>query len=191
MGEKMKYDGQIIGKNIILRTLELADCQEYYVNWLNDNETNQYLESRWSRHDINSVKNFVSSINNSEHSYIFAIIQGTKHIGNIKIGPIDYLYKFADIGYLIGEKSYWGKGYATETIGLILKFAFETLKLHRVEAGAYEQNIGSQKALIKNGFVQEGIFRKRKFLKTHDMYCDSYKYSILKEEWEGCKQDVK
>ena len=187
----MKYDGQIIGKNIILRTLELADCQEYYINWLNDNETNQYLESRWSKHDISSVKNFVASINNSEHSYIFAIIHNTKHIGNIKIGPIDYLYKFADIGYLIGEKSYWGKGYATEAIGLILKFAFETLKLHRVEAGAYEQNIGSQKALIKNGFVQEGIFRKRKFLKTHDMYCDSYKYSILKEEWEGCKQDVK
>lgn len=191
MGEKMKYDGQIIGKNIILRTLELADCQEYCVNWLNDDETNQYLESRWSRHDINSVKNFVASINNSEHSYIFAIIQGTKHIGNIKIGPIDYLYKFADIGYLIGEKSYWGKGYTTEAIGLISEFAFETLKLHRVEAGAYEQNIGSQKALLKNGFIQEGVFRKRKFLKTHDMYCDSYKYSILKEEWEGCKQDVK
>lgn len=191
MGEKMKYDGQIIGKNIILRTLELADCQEYYINWLNDNETNQYLESRWSKHDISSVKNFVASINNSEHSYIFAIIQGTKHIGNIKIGPIDYLYKFADIGYLIGEKSCWGKGYATEAIGLILEFAFETLKLHRVEAGAYEQNIGSQKALLKNGFIQEGVFRKRKFLKTHDMYCDSYKYSVLKEEWEGCKQDVK
>lgn len=191
MGEKMKYDGQIIGKNIILRTLELADCQEYYINWLNDNETNQYLESRWSKHDISSVKNFVASINNSEHSYIFAIIQGTKHIGNIKIGPIDYLYKFADIRYLIGEKSCWGKGYATEAIGLILEFAFETLKLHRVEAGAYEQNIGSQKALLKNGFIQEGVFRKRKFLKTHDMYCDSYKYSVLKEEWEGCKQDVK
>lgn len=191
MGEKMKYDGQITGKNIILRTLELADCQEYYINWLNDNETNQYLESRWSKHDISSVKNFVASINNSEHSYIFAIIQGTKHIGNIKIGPIDYLYKFADIGYLIGEKSCWGKGYATEAIGLILEFAFETLKLHRVEAGAYEQNIGSQKALLKNGFIQEGVFRKRKFLKTHDMYCDSYKYSVLKEEWEGCKQDVK
>ena len=163
MGEKMKYDGQIIGKNIILRTLELADCQEYYVNWLNDDETNQYLESRWSRHDINSVKNFVASINNSEHSYIFAIIQGTKHIGNIKIGPIDYLYKFADIGYLIGEKSYWGKGYTTEAIGLILEFAFETLKLHRVEAGAYEQNIGSQKHLLKTVLCKKVFFGKENF----------------------------
>lgn len=178
----MIYNGELKDSLIILRPLTFADCQDYYLNWLNDKEVNQYLETRWNSQSIETIKDFVTSVNESSHSYLFAIIYN-KHIGNIKIGPIHPIYKYADISYFIGEKTAWGKGIASRAINLVTDFAFTKLNLNRVEAGAFEQNIGSQKALLKNGFKQEALYRKKAFLQKDDDYCDLYKYAVLKNEW--------
>ena len=180
----MLYDEVLKGKIISLRMVELSDCQQYYLDWLNDKEVNQYLETRWKEQSIEVIKDFVTSIRTSTHSYLFAIIYNDKHVGNIKIGPVHPLYKHAEVSYFIGDKNVWGKGIATEAISLISKFAFEVLKLHKLQASAYEQNIGSQKALLKAGYKEEGIFRKKYFLNSPDNYCDIYEYGILSSEYK-------
>ena len=162
----------LVGEKITLRLLETSDCQKYYLDWLNDKDVNQYLETRWQEQSLEAIKDFVISIRESSHSYLFAIIFNNKHVGNIKIGPIHPIYKYADISYFIGDKSAWGQGIATEAITLIIKFAFDVLGLYRLQAGAFEQNIGSQKALLKCGFKQEAIFRKKAFLTSINDFCD-------------------
>lgn len=178
----MLYSEILQGEKIYLRQLEIEDCKEYYLRWLEDENINRYLETRWEKQSLDKIKDFVKSIRESTHSYIFAIIQNEKHIGNIKIGPIHPIYKFADVSYFLGETSSMGNGVATEAVGLVLKFAFDVLKLNRVQAGAFEQNIASQRVLEKNGFKKEAVFRKKYFLKTPDKYCDLYEYAILKSE---------
>jgi ribosomal-protein-alanine N-acetyltransferase len=84
-----------------------------------------------------------------------------RHIGNIKMGPVNWRYGRADVGLVIGDKSCWGNGYATGAISGICEFAFTTLGLRRLEAGAYSSNVGSIKAFLKARFVQEGILRGR------------------------------
>ena len=79
------------------------------------------------------------------------------HIGNIKLGPINWVHRFADISLLIGDKNYWGKGIATEAIRLISNFAFKVINLRKVKAGCYASNIGSAKAFEKAGFKREGL----------------------------------
>lgn len=185
----MLYDKILEGQKIKLRMVELSDCNQNYLDWLNDKEVNQYLETRWSEQSIDSIKDFVNSIRESSHSYLFAIIFNNKHIGNIKIGPIHPIYKHADISYFIGDKSSWGKGNAAEAISLVVKFAFEVLNLNKLQAGAFEQNIGSQKALLKSGFKQEGVFRNRVFLTSEDNYCDVYEYGILKSEYKKVENE--
>ncbi len=180
----MIYDEVLKGKNITLRMVELSDCNKNYYDWLNDKETNQYMETRWSEQSIESIKDFVTSIRNSNHSYLFAIIYDGQHVGNIKIGPIHPIYKHADVSYFIGNKNVWGRGIATEAIILATKFAFEVLKLNKLQAGAFEQNVGSQKALLKAGYKQEGIFRKKVFLTSPENYCDIYEYGILSSEYK-------
>lgn len=180
----MLYDKIIKSEDVVLRTLELSDCKQYYLDWLNDKNINQYLETRWSEQTLESIRVFVKSIRESTHSYLFAILYENRHVGNIKIGPIHPIYKFADISYFIGDRSVWNKGIATKAIRLIVKFGFEELNLNRIEAGAFEQNIGSQKALLKNGFIREAIYRKKFFLENSDEYCDIYHYAILKEDWQ-------
>lgn len=63
------------------------------------------------------------------------------------------------IGYFL-DKSHNGNGYMTEAVKLLVRFAFEGLKLHRIEAGVMPHNLGSIKVLEKSGFHKEGIARK-------------------------------
>jgi ribosomal-protein-alanine N-acetyltransferase len=70
----------------------------------------------------------------------------------------------ASIGYFIGDKDYWGKGVATETISIILDLAKNKYNLAKVTAELYEPNIASEKTLLKNGFVLEGVLQSNAVL---------------------------
>lgn len=83
----------------------------------------------------------------------------------------------AEIGYWIGEP-YWGKGYSTETVRLLLNFAFEALNLLRVYTNIYEYNTGSMKVLEKVGFEKEAVI-KSSVIKEGKII-DEHLYSIRK-----------
>lgn len=137
-----------------LRILTDKDYTSEYKEWLNDPNINQYLETRHHIQDENSIKTFVKKMYQSSDSYLFGIFvkKGDQHIGNIKLGPIHQKYFSADISYFIGNKAYHGQRIATKAIGLIKTFAFEVLDLYKLKAGYYENNIGSKKCLLANGF---------------------------------------
>ena len=177
----MIYDKKIYGKNIYLQNLDLKYCQKYYVDWLNDKSINSYIETRLSIQTLDSVTQYVKRLHESDDSYIFGIFCEGKHIGNVQLGPIHPVYRYAKVGYIIGSKKYWGKGIATEAIRLIKNFAFEILDLHRLEAFVFDDNIASQKALLKNGFLKEGTFRKRMLFRPDGIWSDYYFYGLINE----------
>lgn len=148
------------GKKVTLRLLLPSDCTQTYVNWLNDSAVNKYLESRWTVATLDSVRRYVTAMLESATNYAFAIVENAtgRHVGNIKIGDINAHHKYADIGYLIGAKDTWGRGYATEAIGLATGIAFNALGIHHLRAGVYESNVGSCKALRKAGYNFDGIW---------------------------------
>lgn len=167
------------GEHVSLRAIQLDDCQERYVSWLNDPEVNRYLETRWSVQSLESVRSYVEKMISDPFNYLFAILEnGTGlHVGNIKIGPIEPHHKFASISYFVGERAAWGKGYATEAIRLVTRFGFERLGLHSIQAGIYENNLGSARALKKAGFVFEGGLRKQ--MRTEDGWEDHLFFSTV------------
>lgn len=150
---------RIDGPRLHLRSVRASDATERYVAWLNDPEINRYLEVRFAPQTIEGVRAYVDDMARSDDYAFMAIVlnDGGRHIGNIKIGPMNRAHRFADIGIVIGEKDCWGKGYATEAIALATRYAFETLDLHRLEAGAYAPNMGSAKAFLKAGWKEEGL----------------------------------
>lgn len=158
------------------------DATESYLKWMNDNEIVKFTESRFITHSIESLKDFINSVSNSSN-YLFAIIdkETGQHIGNIKIGNIHSRYLFADIGLIIGERAFWGKGIATEAIKQCVDFAFNTLNLHRLYAGIYANNIGSIKAFEKAGFIKEGCERAKYLINNE--WIDSYLYGIINENY--------
>ena len=146
------------GKRIYLRKLQETDVNDEYLRWMNDYEVVKYTESRFFPHTFESLNKYLSSIDNY-HNIAFAIIDTAenKHIGNIKLGNINYIHGFADIGIIIGNKDFWGKGIATEAIDLLVEYSFKRLNLRRLIAGAYMENSGSIKAFEKVGFKKAYI----------------------------------
>lgn len=163
------------GERIYLRYLVPDDVNEAYCLWMNDPVTNKFLESRFYLHTIETLRKYIVDKQAEGLNAFFAIFlkESSRHIGNIKLGPIDPHHHLADIGILIGEQDCWGKGYASEAISLVVAYAFETLGLHKVTAGCYAPNVGAIRAFEKAGFVQEGV------RKAHCLFDGKYVDDIL------------
>jgi RimJ/RimL family protein N-acetyltransferase len=189
--EKMRFNERIIqpgellkGEKVSLRLVTLEDCTERYAAWLADPYVNRYLETRWTEQTLDMIKDFVTNMLNSPNNYLFAILENEtfSHIGNIKIGPINPYHSYADISYFIGERSAWGKGYATDAIWLITNFGFRHLGLHYIEAGVYENNVASIRALEKVGYTLQGRLKSK--IKGPQNWEDHLLYGILNEKLE-------
>lgn len=157
----------IKGKNIYLKLLNTDDVTSIYLDWMQDNEITQFLESRWKTYTLDDLKTYVKKTNNGQDNFLFGIFQNenSEHIGNIKIGGINQIHRYGDLGILIGNKNMWGKGYATEAINLITQYAFNEINLNKLTAGIYINNKGSHKAFMKANYREVGI------LKNHS-YCE-------------------
>ena len=146
---------EIRTRRTILRILEVSDVRNHYVDWLNNPEINKYLESRFFTHSLDSTREFVRQMKEDDTVFLFGIFVDNKHIGNIKLGPVLPEHNRANIGLLIGEKEYWGKGIAVEVIKAVVNFAFSELCLEKIDAGCYESHIASKIIFMRAGFSVE------------------------------------
>jgi RimJ/RimL family protein N-acetyltransferase len=111
---------------------------------------------------------------------LYGIFVEDIHVGNIKIGDVNKNHDTAEIGYLIGNKDYWGKGIASEAIRQIIKLSIYKYGLAKITAGVYEGNIASERVLRKCGFSQEG--RRKSHVQIGGKRRDYILYgSVLKE----------
>ncbi|CAH0346411.1 GNAT family protein [Bacillus sp. CECT 9360] len=83
------------------------------------------------------------------------------------------------VGYSLDQEQN-GKGYMTEAVGLIVDFAFNELKLHRIEAGVMPHNLGSIKVLEKSGFHKEGIAKSN--VKINGKWEDHQVLAIINDD---------
>ncbi len=109
-----------------------------------------------------------------------------RYIGNVGIVNIDWANNSAEITYFIGE-SYWGCGYATEAVQAMLIFAFESLKLERIQGRCMTKNIASLKVMQKCGFSYEGLARHE--VVKCGKYQDVWHAAILKEDYYTQKRE--
>lgn len=178
--------GEVLeGERVRLRLCEPSDCTDRYLAWLADPEVNRYLETRWSEQTLDSIRAFVTTMLESTHSYLFAIIDKSSnvHVGNVKVGPVIQHHDVADVSYFIGERSVWGRGLGTEAVRLATRFGFSRLELHRLQAGLYETNIGSFRVLEKAGYTYEGRLTKQ--LRGRDGWEDHVWFGALVDSWKG------
>lgn len=102
------------------------------------------------------------------------------HIGNVYLTDINYVNRTAESHILIGNKDYWGQGYAREALLQILHYGFEERGLNRVYAHINADNAASLRMHEKCGYTREGILRQAVF--KNGRFKDVVVMSILKEE---------
>ncbi|RLC58485.1 MAG: N-acetyltransferase [Chloroflexi bacterium] len=124
-------------------------------HWLHMSEIpNQSLELERQRWQI--ARNDPTRV-----SFVIETLDGVP-IGNIVLVGIDAAHRRAELGIAIGEKEHWGRGYGTDAIRVVLRFAFEVLNLRRVELITDIDNERGIRAYEKCGFVREGVLRAKR-----------------------------
>jgi RimJ/RimL family protein N-acetyltransferase/methionyl-tRNA formyltransferase len=154
----MLTDQPLRAAGLELRCLQEYEVGDAYLGWLRDPVVNQFLEVRHAPpKSVAELRQFVRDINASPDNLLLGMFtqDGRHHIGNIKLGPINWLHRRADIGIVCGERAEWGKGYATTAIRLLSDFAEKQFDLRRLSAGCYGGNEGSLRAFQKAGFTLE------------------------------------
>ncbi|WNS42155.1 GNAT family protein [Paenibacillus sp. MMS20-IR301] len=182
----MSYKLYDTAQGIYLSLLQLTDAEDLLSLRLHNRKEHQQFEPLRDNDyfTLDSQRQLIAQrIEDSrqDNAYMFGIyLLSGELIGQITISNVVRgVGQFADIGYLI-DHSQQGKGYTTAAVQLILKYAFRSLGLHRLQAAILPHNNGSRRVLEKNGFQAEGLARR--FIKINGEWQDHRTYAILAED---------
>ena len=117
---------------------------------------------------------------------IFRIERDDKLIGELKFHSIRWFNRKAMLSVILIEE-YQKKGIGTEALKTAIKFAFEKMNLHRLEAEVIEFNQPSKKLVEKLGFKLEGTLREAKY--SGGKYWDIYRYGLLRKEYQEWREE--
>lgn len=123
-----------------------------------------------------------------KHRRVFCLLTDTgKLIGRLGYFNIDYRRGEAELGIVIGEKMYWGRGYGTDATKALLIHIFEETDLKRVYLYTYAENKRARRCFEKCGFRKVG--RNHKFSLKHGSH-DEIKMEIRRDEWSAQQGSV-
>lgn len=142
--------------SITLRKYNFLDIQ-CWQKWEQDTKVQAFLpEPRIEMNNEEQQKYLQDCLEEKDAMYWSIIDKETnKCIGSIALTDINDYHGLAELGIIIGETEYWGKGIAKNAIQMVIEKALKTRKLRRILAEFEVQNEGMKKALIAVGFKQE------------------------------------
>ena len=170
------------GGQVYLRPLTGEDAATF-VPWVNDPEVTRTLAVGAAVMDRQAERAWIEKMNASGSDVLFGIIvqETDRLIGSTGLNQIDFRYRSASLGMMIGERGLWGKGYGTEATRLVVRHAFKELHLNRVQLHVYEYNLRGLRVYEKVGFRREGVLRQEHVYDGR--FWDTVVMALLREEW--------
>jgi [ribosomal protein S5]-alanine N-acetyltransferase len=174
----------IDASRVSLRWISLADTDAFYAIYSNP-EVMRY----WSTPplaDREAAANLIKKIQEDWRRRLilkWGIARRTDDqlIGSVTLFNLDFTHRRAEVGYALGRDS-WAQGYMNEALMALLKYAFEVLDLHRIEADVDPRNAASIRTLEKLGFQREGYLRER--WQLNGELQDAFFFGLLRQEWK-------
>ena len=166
---------------LLLRQLTIADINAIEKFTTDDEVTVFFICD--THQSLNETEAFLNELlKKYEHgSLIWGIIvkENDRLVGIIEFSEYRRDEKIAEMGCIIA-KSYWKNDYASEATQALIRYGFSELKLERIQASYFSENISSERVLQKAGLFYEGTQRRGKFAKGH--YHDVKLYAILRSD---------
>ncbi|MBI4978911.1 MAG: GNAT family N-acetyltransferase [Spirochaetes bacterium] len=175
------YCKKLIGAKCYLSPISPNDA-EPFTRWMNDLEVTQYLSTVSKQISYPGEVQFIADMQRTG-SPIFSIVDTATDtvIGNCSLMGVDNVNHNAEVGIVIGEKSYLSKGYGTEAMSLLLDYGFNILNLQSIMLRVYEQNKRAIRSYEKVGFKRFGVRRKSRCIAGE--YQGTVYMDILAEEF--------
>ena len=180
---------EIIGERdgYIIRPATKDDLDHYYEqNYCPLEEEAARLTGCKKSFTKEEVASFFLKSLSEEDRYLFLIVSPDGQIvGESVINEIDRDLRCANFRICLYRKQVRGKGLGTWATEVTRDFAFEKLKLHRLQLDVYSFNPGAEKAYCKAGFKREGILKDA--VRDGGQYADVVLMAILEDEWKALK----
>jgi ribosomal-protein-alanine N-acetyltransferase len=173
---------KLVGKEVYLRRPKSSDFEEITALY-NASRTHLrgFVDPKYDRASYDQL--LINAAAETTESFFICQNCNDAIVGTVTLSQIFRRgFQNAYLGYLLGA-GFTGKGYMSEAVRLMLRFAFLDLKLHRVEANVQPENEPSRAVLRRNGFTQEGF--SRKYLKIGGKWRDHERWAIVKEDWKS------
>lgn len=174
------------GKFVRLSAFDPEEMSKAFPRWFRNSEYLRLLNM--SAHPMQSSKAAAKWMEEevgelSVASYYFSIrtLAEDTLIGDLGLDVVDWSGRDAFVGLGIGEPEYWSKGYGTDVMNVLLRYAFTELNLKRVTLTVFEYNPRAIRSYEKAGFRHEG--RMRQALNREGRRWDNLYMGILREEW--------
>ncbi len=176
----------LYGERVLLREYRAEDLPAMRA-WANDERTTRTLSTRyWSPQSAENVGEYFERMTRSVGGAAYFVIadkRDERYLGQIDLFSIDWKLRCGTLGMLIAEESLRGQGYGGEALGLLLRYAFLTLGLERVELEVYAGNTRARRCYERAGFTLEGVKRHAYYL--DGAFCDVAVMSVLSGEWRS------
>jgi RimJ/RimL family protein N-acetyltransferase len=176
------------GKLVRLCDVDPEVFSKYFIEWSRDSEFWRLLANIPAVPlSQEGMKKFVEKelMKDDPRNLLFLIraLENDRIIGEIGLDGISYTLGESYAGIGIGEREYWGKGYGTDAMNILLRYAFTELNLNRVSLTVFEYNPRAIRSYEKCGFKMEG--RNRESFLRENRRWDMLHMGILREEWEA------
>ena len=168
-----------IGHGFYLKALEKSDINETYLKWINDHDVTQYMSTGTFPTNMDELLEYYHHMTTTPNNVIMAIVdtETDRHIGNVALNNINWINRNADLGIMIGNKEFWGRGYGTGATKLMVQYGFNTLNLHKIWLGVHTCHTVAIRAYQKAGFKIEGEFKDNVF--KDGKYHDTLRMAII------------
>lgn len=169
------------GNRVYLRPVQKEDMKSFYQATLDDEI--MYMTGTKNAFTLEQLYEHFERITKDETRFDFSIclIDGDELIGDLSILDIDKENNKAGFRIALHHKKYFNKGYGTEAVQLALSFAFEKLRLNRLQLEVYSHNLRGIKSYEKAGFKKEGVIRESLYL--NNQFSDEIIMGILQREY--------
>lgn len=173
--------------NLVRLTVEQPDIDAKAVSrWIRNSEYSRLLDTEqaelWSTTKIQKWREEDLESDSIENLFFhIRTLDNDRLIGFIGLSDIHWGHGEAWVGIGIGERACWGKGYGTDAMQVLLRYAFTELNLYRISLGVFEYNQRAFRSYEKAGFVLEG--QEREFLHRDGRRANALIMGILRPEW--------
>lgn len=176
------------GELVRLVTADPQDVAQAFSRWQRDSEFWRLLASEAAYpYSVRAIKAWIEKDQQQDPPpfamFLIRTLEDDRLIGDIGLDSVRNGHGDTFVGIGIGERQYWGKGYGSDAMRLVLRYAFTELNLHRVSLDVFEYNPRAMRSYEKVGFKHEG--RLRGVLHRAGRRWDLIFMGILREEWEA------
>ena len=176
----------LTGKYVRLSAFDPEEMSKAFPRWDVNSEyqrlLNSYIQPMQSaKAALKWMEEEVSEMGPATYMFSMRTLAEDKLIGEIALDVVNWSGRDAFVALGIGETEYWSKGYGTDVMNVLLRFAFTEVNLKRVSLGVFEYNPRAIRSYEKAGFRHEGQLRH--LLNKEGRRWNNLYMGILREEW--------